>query len=106
MGAIFGTALSLMLTVGGAAVAALDGPGAARHYLAGHVLLGVGIGLMIATAMRTAARFLMARPTQPAHGTMVPVPVPLRVPSVDAAPVTVLPVRSAPAVPLRGRHAA
>ncbi|WP_246839686.1 hypothetical protein [Pseudarthrobacter sp. NIBRBAC000502771] len=102
MGAIFGTALSLMLTVGGAAVAALDGPGAARHYLAGHVLLGVGIGLMIATAMRTAARFLMARPTQPAHGTMVPVPVP----SVDAAPVTVLPVRSAPAVPLRGRHAA
>jgi len=100
MGAIFGTALSLMLTVGGAAVAALDGPGAARHYLAGHVLLGVGIGLMIATAMRTAARFLMARPTPPARGTMVPVA------SVDAAPVTVLPVRSAPAVPLRGRHAA
>ncbi|QDG88285.1 hypothetical protein [Pseudarthrobacter sp. NIBRBAC000502770] len=104
MGAIFGTALSLMLTVGGAAVAALDGPGAARHYLAGHVLLGVGIGLMIATAMRTAARFLMARPTPPARGTMVPVPVPG--PSVDAAPVTVLPVRSGPAVPLRGRHAA
>ncbi|MDQ0144538.1 hypothetical protein [Pseudarthrobacter niigatensis] len=100
MGAIFGTALSLMLTVGGAAVAALDGPGAARHYLAGHVLLGVGIGLMIATAMRTAARFLMARPTPTARGTMVPVP------SVDAAPVTVLPVRSGPAVPLRGRHAA
>ena len=100
MGAIFGTALSLMLTVGGAAVAALDGPGAARHYLAGHVLLGVGIGLMIATAMRTAARFLMARPTPPARGTMVPVA------SVDAAPVTVLPVRSARAVPFRGRHAA
>lgn len=98
MGAIFGTALSLMLTVGGAAVAALGGPGAARHYLTGHVLLGVGIGLLIATAIRMAARVLMARPTPPVRGTTVP--------SVDAAPVTVLPVRSAPSVPLRGRHAA
>ena len=99
MGAIFGTALSLMLTVGGAAVAALDGPGAARHYLTGHVLLGVGIGLLIATAIRLAARVLLARPTA-ARATTAPVQ------PVDAPPVTVLPVRAAPAVPLRGRHAA
>lgn len=100
LGAIFGTALSLMLTVGGAAVAAAGGPGAGQHYLAGHVLLGVGIGLLIATALRMGARVLMARAASPARSTAV-VPA-----AVDAAPVTVLPVRSASAVPLRGRHAA
>lgn len=106
MGAIFGTALSLMLTVGGAAVAASGGPGAAQHYLAGHVLLGVGIGLLIAIALRTGVRTLMARPnshtrpTSSVRGAAVPPPV------IDAATVTVLPVRSASTVPLRGRHAA
>lgn len=100
MGAIFGTALSLMLTAGGAAVAAAGGPGTAQHYLAGHVLLGVGIGLLIATALRTGGRILMARAVSPAQKAAVPAPV------VEATPVTVLPVRSASTVPLRGRHAA
>ncbi|WP_324645175.1 hypothetical protein [Pseudarthrobacter sp. LT1] len=100
MGAIFGTALSLALTLGGAAVAAAGGPGAAQHYLAGHVLLGVGIGLLIATALRTAARILMARPAPPVRVAAVPTP------AVDTATVTVLPVRSASTLPLRGRHAA
>ncbi|MDP9987525.1 hypothetical protein J2S98_002692 [Arthrobacter oryzae] len=94
MGAIFGTALSLMLTVGGAAVAAEGGPGAAQHYLAGHVLLGVGIGLLIATILRTAVRILLARRTAPADKTTA------------AATVTVLPVRSTAPMPMRGRHAA
>ncbi|MEE9095066.1 hypothetical protein [Pseudarthrobacter phenanthrenivorans] len=100
MGAIFSTALSLMLTVGGAAVAAEGGPGAPRQYLVGHVLLGVGIGLLIATALRIALKMVLARPAS-------------RVPRAPAQPVagepaavTVLPVRSAHAVSLRGRHAA
>ncbi|UUL75361.1 hypothetical protein NG819_14165 [Pseudarthrobacter sp. Fe7] len=100
MGAIIGTALSLMLTVGGAAVAADGGPGAAQHYLAGHVLLGLGIGLLIATALRMVARVLVSRPAPPARETAVPAS------AVDIAPVTVLPVRTVSAVPLRGRHAA
>lgn len=100
MSAIFGTALSLMLTVGGAAVAAEGGPGAARHYLAGHVLLGVGIGLLIATALRVALRLVLARPASRVRRLLVQ-PV-----AGESAAVTVLPVRSAQAVALRGRHAA
>lgn len=102
MGAIFGTALSLMLAVGGAAVAAEGGPGAAQHYLAGHVLLGVGIGLLIATFLRAGARILLARQTLPARKADVLTPVA----EPATATVTVLPVRSPSAVPLRGRHAA
>ncbi|GGH91809.1 hypothetical protein ACFFGR_05190 [Arthrobacter liuii] len=100
MGAILGTALSLMLAVGGAAVAAEGGPAAARHYLAGHVILGVGIGLLIATILRAGVRILLARPASQARmSAALP-------PTSDTATVTVLPVRAAPAVPLRGRHAA
>jgi hypothetical protein len=100
MGAIFGTALSLMLTVGGAAVAADRGVGGAQHYLAGHVLLGVGIGLLIATVLRTGLRRFLARPASPVRS------APVAPPEAEYASVTVLPVRSAPAAPLRGRHAA
>jgi len=100
MGAIFGTALSLMLTVAGAAVAAEGGPGAAQHYLAGHVLLGMGIGLLIATILRTGVRILLARANSPAPK------VAAQPPETDTATVTLLPVRSAASVPLRGRHAA
>ena len=100
MGAILGTALSLMLTVGGAAVAAEGGPGAAQHYLAGHVLLGVGIGLLIATILRAGARILLARRTSPAHETTA------LLPEADPATVTVLPIRSTVPMPMRGRHAA
>lgn len=100
MSAIFGTALSLMLTVGGAAVAAEGGPGAAQHYLAGHVLLGVGIGLLIATILRMGVRILLARRTSSAHKA-----TPLT-PQADPATVTVLPIRSTAPMPMRGRHAA
>ena len=100
MGAIFGTALSLMLTVGGAAVAAVGGPGAAQHYLAGHVLLGVGIGLLITTMLRAGSRILLARAASRADK-IVALP-----PEADPATVTVLPIRSTAPMPMRGRHAA
>jgi hypothetical protein len=100
MGAIFGTALSLILTVGGAAVAAEGGPGAAQHYLAGHVLLGVGIGFLIATILRAGVRMLLVRRTSRAHETTAPAP------EADPATVTVLPIRSTAPMPIRGRHAA
>lgn len=105
MGAIFGTALSLMLTVGGAAVAAERGPGAAQHYLAGHVLLGVGIGLLCATAVRTGIRHLLARPGSQRRSAPV-APSAAEPAPVTVLPVTVLPIRTVSAEPLRGRHAA
>lgn len=99
MGAIFGTALSMVLTVGGAAVAAGGGAGAGKYHLAGHVLLGLGIGLLIATLLRKGARILLSRQAFRArHGDLAPAPA--------LATVTVLPVRTQSAVPLRGRHAA
>lgn len=100
MGGILGMALSLMLAVGGAAVAAEGGPGAAQHYVAGHVLLGVGIGLLIATLLRAGFRLLRARTTSRTAR------IPVHPPAAGPARVTMLPVRTAPAVPLRGRHAA
>jgi hypothetical protein len=95
MGAIFGTALSVMLTVGGAATAA---GAAGQYHLAGHVLLGLGIGLLVATLVRTGARLVLARQATRVRDAGRAHAAP--------APVTVLPVRSASAVPLRGRHAA
>ncbi|MDQ0769228.1 hypothetical protein QF031_001977 [Pseudarthrobacter defluvii] len=100
MGAIFGTALSLVLTVGGAAVATEGGPGAAQHYLAGHVLLGVGIGLLIATLMRAGVRMLLARASSQSRK-----PTSAQ-PEASPATVTMLPVRSTAPAPMRGRHAA
>ncbi|MDJ0456867.1 hypothetical protein AB0284_13605 [Pseudarthrobacter phenanthrenivorans] len=93
MGAIFGTALSVMLTVGGAAAAA-----GGQYRLAGHVLLGLGIGLLAATVLRAGARMLLARQATRARNA--------RLEPAAPATVTVLPVRSASAIPLRGRHAA
>ncbi|MDQ0732322.1 hypothetical protein [Arthrobacter sp. B1I2] len=100
MGAIFGTALSLILTVGGAVVAAEGGPGAAQYYLAGHVLLGVGIGLLIATMLRCGVRVLLARAASREPKASMKASI------GEYASVTVLPVRTASVVPLRGRHAA
>ncbi|MGX5714694.1 hypothetical protein [Arthrobacter sp. MAHUQ-56] len=100
MGAILGTALSLTLTISGAAVAAGAGPAAAQNHLAGHVLLGVGIGLLIATVVRLAARIVFAR-----IGASVPEPEAPPAPA-GATVVTLLPARQAPVAPLRGRHAA
>lgn len=100
MGAILGTALSLTLTISGAAVAAGGGPATAGNHLAGHVLLGVGIGLLTATALRLAARLVIDRAVA---RTSEPAMQPSR---ADAAVVTLLPARQVPVAPLRGRHAA
>ncbi|MFF1881855.1 hypothetical protein ACFVVC_10355 [Pseudarthrobacter sp. NPDC058196] len=100
MGVISGTALSVMLTVGGVAIAAEGGPGAVQHYVAGHALLGMGIGLFITTLIRTAARYVLARSTSASRRTQA-----VQEPA-DPASVTVLPLRAASVISLRGRHAA
>jgi hypothetical protein len=100
MGVTSGTAVSLMLTVVGAAVAAQGGQGAAQHYVAGHVLLGMGIGLFVTTFIRLGARLILARSTSAPRRAQTPQE------SADRATVTVLPLRPASVVPLRGRHAA
>ncbi|WP_285245993.1 hypothetical protein [Pseudarthrobacter sp. efr-133-R2A-89] len=97
MGVISGTALSMMLTVGGVAMAAEGGPGAGQHYVAGHVLLGMGIGLFLTTWIRTAVRHILVRSTFGSRRTPA---------AQEPATVTVLPLRAPSVVPLRGRHAA
>jgi hypothetical protein len=101
MGTVFGVAWSLMLTAGGAAVAA-DAPfgavGLGGQYLAGHVLLGLGIGHLLVMVVRFAARrILRAARTRP---------VAIQAPEAPMASVTILPARPASVPPLRGRHAA
>jgi hypothetical protein len=127
MGTIFAAGSALVVAAAGAA-AALSAPfGAAGHggqYLAGHVLLGLGLGQSIAILLRISVKRLVARR---AAGTVREVPgqtIPERVlparpaamapaavahaPAARAAtaPVTVLPAPPAAMVPLRGRHAA
>lgn len=101
MGTVFGVAWSLMLTAGGAAVAAGAPFGAAAlggQYLAGHVLLGVGLGQLLAMLLRlTARRILHVARTRSAR---------VQQPEDSMANVMVLPVRQASVPPLRGRHAA
>lgn len=114
MGAIFGVAWSLMFTVGGAAVAAAAPFGAAGmggQYLAGHVLLGLGLGQLGALLVRAAVRlgFRRLRAGSAATTARAGEAVPSWSPA-DTAPiagVSVLPVRPAASMaPLRGRHAA
>lgn len=100
MGIISGTVLSVMLTVGGVAVAAEGGAGAGQHFVAGHVLLGMGIGLFLTTWIRAAVRRILARSPFGSRRT------PATQESADHATVTVLPLRAPSVVPLRGRHAA
>lgn len=100
MGVILGTALSVMLTVGGVAVAAEGAPGAVQHYAAGHVLLGMGIGLFLTTLIRAGARHVLARSTSTSRSAQAPQDY------AGPGTVTVLPLRAASVVPLRGRHAA
>jgi hypothetical protein len=128
MGTVFAVASALVVAAAGAA-AALSAPfGAAGHggqYLAGHVLLGLGLGQAIALLLRSAIKRLMARraagrgkvltaPEQPVAVGVLParpaVMAPAALSSVPntgaTAPVTVLPARPAALNPLRGRHAA
>ncbi|MBT2247491.1 hypothetical protein JHV56_02110 [Arthrobacter sp. BHU FT2] len=119
MGTVFGVAWALMLAAGGAAFAAASPDGGAAHggqYLAGHVLLGVGIGQLAALLLRRSARLVVARlrvrSTGPAAAPRVPYRKAATAPEPSAAgpvvaSVAVLPVRPAASMArLRGRHAA
>lgn len=115
MGAVFGVAWSLMLTACGAAVAASAPYGDAApggQYLAGHVLLGVGIGQLAALLLRATLQVVLRRLRAATRSG------PHAVAGADAAPrdiaaapvpsrVSTLPMRPAASLaPLRGRHAA
>jgi hypothetical protein len=128
MGTVFAVASALVVAATGAA-AALSAPfGAAGHggqYLAGHVLLGLGLGQAIALLLRIAARRLVARRAPgrdaeraapelapvsvlpPRAAAMAPASVTLATRAgASTARVAVLPARPAALAPLRGRHAA
>ncbi|ACL39761.1 conserved hypothetical protein [Pseudarthrobacter chlorophenolicus A6] len=117
MGAVFGVAWSLMLTAGGAAVAASaphSGAAPGGQYLAGHVLLGVGIGQLAAVLLRAALQHILGRLRARAASPRAPQAVTgahAAAADTAAAPlparVSTLPVRPAASLaPLRGRHAA
>jgi hypothetical protein len=125
MGTVFAAVSALVVAAAGAA-AALSAPfGAAGHgaqYLAGHVLLGLGLGQSIALLLRIALKRLVARraaasapdapgqaervlPARPAA--MAPAAVSrAALTQAPTAPVTVLPAPPAAMVPLRGKRAA
>lgn len=137
MGTVLAAASALVIAAAGA-VAALSAPfGAAGHggqYLAGHVLLGLGLGHSIAILLRTAVKRLLerraVRPAPEAPGLTVPerelparpavmapaataqatapraTRAPAKAAQASTAPVTVLPAPSAALGSLRGRHAA
>ena len=98
MGAVVGTVWSLLVSAAGTAVSATAPFGAAGHgaqYLAGHVLLGLGLGQLAAILLRIAVRRIVRR----AGARIQPQ-------QAQPAVVTALPARPASVVPLRGRHAA
>ncbi|TLM70307.1 hypothetical protein [Pseudarthrobacter sp. NamB4] len=115
MGAVI-VAIWSLVAAAGAALAASAPFGALApggQYLAGHVLIGLGLGQLLAAALRSAAKRVVRKAsfrTAPATGTAVPAvpsPVPaLRDSAADSANVTVLRPRPAAVVPLRSRHAA
>lgn len=106
-----------LVAAAGAALAASAPYGAVGHggqYLAGHVLLGLGLGQLLAAVVRYAVRRVVAGAarTTPAPLAVVPAvqaaaaAAPAGTPTGDIAAVTVLYPRPAAVVPLRGRHAA
>lgn len=119
MSAVIGAIWSLVAAAG-AALAASAPFGAAGHggqYLAGHVLLGLGMGQLLAAVLRVAARRVLRKAprTTPAIPAAVPGPVlaaaravPEAFPeaAIETTAVTVLRPRPPAVVPLRGRHAA
>lgn len=122
MSAVIGAIWSLVAAAG-AALAASAPFGAAGHggqYLAGHVLLGVGLGQLLAAVLRAAVRRVLRKAprttpvplaavpeTAPAAARKVAAAVPA--PAIDAietTAVTVLHPRPAAVLPLQGKHAA
>ena len=110
MGTVFGVAWSMMLTAGGAAVAAGASAGAAglgQFYFAGHVLLGLGLGYFAVILLRVAVRRVLKSIRSRSVTTEAPdVPLATGTPDVALATVSVLPARPAAVPVLRGRHAA
>lgn len=122
MSAVIGAIWSLVAAAG--ATLAVSAPfGAAGHggqYLAGHVLLGLGLGQLLAAVLRLAARRVLRKAprTTPVSLAAVPAAVPAAVTEVrpvsgtvpaaaiEPTAVTVLRPRPAAVMPLRGRHAA
>jgi hypothetical protein len=106
MGTVFAVALSMMLTAGGAAVAAGAPFGAAAmggQYLAGHALLGIGLGHLTVILVKAGARRAVRKLSGRAAAGQTAV---AQASEARLAPVAVLPVRPAAVAPLRGRHAA
>lgn len=106
MGTICGVAWSMMLMAGGAVMATgapFGALGLGGQYLAGHVLLGLGIGLLAARVLRGATR-RSVKALRPRTAEVSAAEV--QAPSRAVAAVAVLPVRPASMPPLRGRHAA
>ena len=122
MSAVFGAIWSLVAAAG-AALAASAPFGAAGHggqYLAGHVLLGVGLGQLLAAVLRAAVRRVLRNAPRttpvplaagpeaaPAAALTLAAAVPA--PAIDAietTAVTVLYPRPAAVLPLQGKHAA
>ena len=106
-----------LVAAAGAGLAASAPYGAVGHggqYLAGHVLLGLGLGQLLAAVVRYAIRRMVAGTaarTSPAALSGVTALQAAAVPAGDraagdSAAVTVLYPRPAAVVPLRGRHAA
>ena len=120
MSAVIGGAIWFLVAAAGAALAASAPFGAAGHggqYLAGHLLLGLGLGQLLAALLRADGRrvLLKAPRTTPVFVAAVPGeapaaarPVKAAVPAanIETTAVTVLRPRPAAVVPLRGRHAA
>ncbi|TNB72551.1 hypothetical protein FHJ30_09605 [Arthrobacter sp. BB-1] len=119
MSAVIGAIWSLVAAAG-AALAVIAPFGAAGHggqYLAGHVLLGVGLGQLLAAVLRVAARRVLRKAPQatqvslaalpePAVAAARPVPEAIPATAIESTAVTVLRPRPAAVMPLRGRHAA
>ncbi|GGI83242.1 hypothetical protein [Pseudarthrobacter scleromae] len=107
-----------LVAAAGAALAASAPYGAVGHggqYLAGHVLLGLGLGQLLAAVVRYAVRRMVAGAAWTTPAPLAAVPAVQTVaaaapagdrPAGDIAAVTVLYPRPAAVVPLRGRHAA
>lgn len=114
MSAVIGAIWSLVAAAG--ATLAVSAPfGAAGHggqYLAGHVLLGLGLGQLLAAVLRLAARRVLRKAPRTTPISLAAVtevrPVPGTVPAaaIETTAVTVLRPRPAAVMPLRGKHAA
>jgi hypothetical protein len=107
-------AIWALVAASGAGLAASAPYGSVGHggqYLAGHVLLGLGLGQLLAAAVRFAVRRMVAgAASRTSSAPLAAVPATetaaVAASAGDMAAVTVLYPRPAAVVPLRGRHAA